>query len=184
MTEAEVLILVDAEDREIGTEEKLKTHQLGKLHRAFSVFIFRKNNSGDVEMLLQQRATHKYHCGGLWSNTCCSHPRVGEDIIAAGNRRLKEEMLIATQLYHVGSFCYKVECANGLIENELDHVLIGVYSEDIATVNADEVQAFRWVTLDALEHELQTAAQKFTPWFSRVWNMVGKEKINDLFVRY
>ena len=117
----EQVILVDQQDREIGVAEKLEAHRKGKLHRAFSVFLF---NAKD-EMLLQQRAAEKYHSGGLWTNTCCSHPRPGEPTEAAARRRLREEMGISCNLNKAFDFIYRAEFDNGLIEHELDHVFIG-----------------------------------------------------------
>src|SRR4030042_2763439 len=117
----EKIILVDENDREIGTEEKLKTHEQGKLHRAFSIFVF--NSKG--ELLLQRRAKGKYHSGGLWTNTCCSHPREGEKLEEAVHRRLKQEMGLDCPLKEAFSFIYKVRFENGLFEHELDHVFIG-----------------------------------------------------------
>src|SRR5688572_24850742 len=120
MVEQDYLILVDDTDKAWGRLEKDLIHKYGILHRAFSVFIF--NSSGD--MLLQQRADTKYHSGGLWTNTCCSHPRFGEDLIDAVNRRLKEEMGMECGTNFAFSFTYRAELENGLIENEFDHVFI------------------------------------------------------------
>ena len=117
------VILVDKNDNQVGLMPKLEAHEKGLLHRAFSVFIF--NN--EYKLLLQKRATSKYHSGGLWTNTCCSHPREGEDISEAANRRLFEEMGIKTSLRKVYDFIYKAELDNGLTENEFDHVFYGVY---------------------------------------------------------
>src|SRR3989344_7340032 len=117
------IILVDENDNQIGIEEKIKAHLDGKLHRAFSIFVF--NNKG--ELLIQQRALDKYHSAGLWTNTCCSHPKPEEQIIEAGHRRLKEEMEFDCELNEAFSFKYKAVFDNGLTENEYDHVLIGYY---------------------------------------------------------
>src|SRR5689334_15327319 len=125
MTATEQVILVDENDNPIGSAEKLAAHeQGGQRHRAFSVFIFRKRD--ELEVLLQQRASHKYHCPDLWTNTCCSHPQPGETITQAGERRLQEEMGIATPLTWVGKFHYIAHFDNGLSENEIDHVLVGL----------------------------------------------------------
>ncbi|MEK7619489.1 MAG: isopentenyl-diphosphate Delta-isomerase, partial [Patescibacteria group bacterium] len=116
-------ILVDETDHEIGTEEKMATHERGLLHRAFSVFVF--NASG--ELLLQQRAFEKYHSAGLWTNTCCSHPRPGEETLAAAYRRLQEEMGFDCPLNEMFTFRYLAPFPNGLTENEVDHVFFGMY---------------------------------------------------------
>ena len=169
---SEMLILVNEQDQEVGVEEKLIVHQTGKLHRAFSIFIFRQYN-GRQELLLQQRNVVKYHCGGLWSNTCCGHPRVGENIIAAGQRRLQEEMGFTTKLFHLDSFNYYADCNNGLVEHELDHVLVGCYQNELAAVNAQEAQDFRWVALVELEQELAAKPEVFTPWFAKALAVVN-----------
>lgn len=160
----EHVILVDEEDRELGTEEKLRAHQLGLLHRAFSVFIFRQGQ-GEREVLLQQRHPRKYHCGGLWTNTCCSHPRPGETVIAAGERRLQEEMGLALPLTLAGRFLYRAELDQGLIEHELDYVLVGYTDAARIEVNPDEVIDYRWVTLRSLSEDWVERHAEFTPWF-------------------
>ncbi len=155
------VILVDQTDRPIGTAEKLQAHQAGLCHRAFSVFIFCQN-----ELLLQQRAMNKYHSSGLWTNTCCSHPFPDEAILVAGNRRLKQEMGIDIPLKNIGSFHYIAHFDNGLIENEIDHVLIGRAIQKICQPNPEEVQAYRWITLPDLNQELEKNPQHFTPWLA------------------
>lgn len=165
MTATEYVILVDEQDNEIGTAEKLSAHAKNLLHRAFSVFIFR--DSDTPQLLLQQRALSKYHSPGLWTNTCCSHPRQGEDIVEAGIRRLREEMGITANLKNVGSFHYNAHFENGLSENEIDHVLVGTISADtVITLNPDETQAVRWVTLEQVRAELDASPELFTPWFA------------------
>lgn len=156
----EQVILVDQQDREIGVAEKLEAHRKGKLHRAFSVFLF---NAKD-EMLLQQRAAEKYHSGGLWSNACCSHPRPGEQTEAAARRRLREEMGISCNLNKAFDFIYRAEFDNGLIEHELDHVFIGRY-DGAALPDPGEVMAHRWVSIDTLKKDLAIAPENFTAWF-------------------
>src|SRR3954468_18060458 len=128
------VILVDEYDNEIGTMPKMEAHLKGKLHRAFSVFIF--NAEGDL--LLQQRALDKYHSGGKWTNTCCSHPRPGEDTLTAANRRLREEMGMNAELSHAFSFTYQADLLDGLTENEFDHVYFGI-SDDAPVMNPEEV---------------------------------------------
>lgn len=171
----EYVILVDENDIETGKEEKLKAHETGLLHRAFSVFLFRRKNDR-IQLLLQQREKNKYHCGGLWANTCCSHPRTGETITEAGKRRLKEEMGIDTSLTRADSFQYKAEFDNGLIENERDHVLVGWFDADAGAVpfNPDEVEAVRWVSLPDLEGEYLLHPERFTPWFKPALSLALK----------
>lgn len=154
------VILVNEEDVPTGSMEKLEAHQKGLLHRAFSIFIF--NSKG--EMLLQQRAAGKYHNGGLWTNTCCSHPAPGEAIDVAANRRLKEEMGFTTKIEKAFDFTYKASFDNGLIEHEFDHVFIGHYDGEIR-VNTSEVKDYCFKTLDELESSLKSHPQKFTEWF-------------------
>lgn len=174
----EYVILVDENDKQIGLAEKLEAHQKNLLHRAFSVFIFRCHiPSGDpshkkharddsrIEILLQQRALHKYHSPGLWTNTCCSHPRDGESVINAGERRLKEELGIATELKDLGWFQYNAHFENGLSEHEIDHVLVGsLAAESVITANPDEVNTWRWITVETLREELHAHPEQFTPW--------------------
>lgn len=162
---SEMVVLVDDQDNELGLEEKIRAHEKGLLHRAFSVFIFR--NTGDVpELLLQQRNINKYHCGGLWTNTCCSHPRAGEEIVSAGERRLQEEMGLHAKLQHVGAFKYRAEFANGLVEHEFDHVLVGTYNGSKLEFNVDEVQSYRWLSIADLKSSLATNPEQYTPWLA------------------
>lgn len=162
----EKVVLVNHNDEALGTETKLKAHQLGKLHRAFSVFVF-YNNKDELQLLLQQRHADKYHSGGLWTNTCCSHPRPGEDIIAAGERRLQEEMGITVMLTKVGAFQYRTEFTNGLIEHEYDHVLIGMADSIAVKFNKTEVSAIQWLAVSDLRADLEEHPKKFTPWFKQ-----------------
>ena len=133
----EKVILVDKNDNQVGLMPKLEAHEKGVLHRAFSIFIF----NSKYELLLQKRASSKYHSGGLWTNTCCSHPREGEDILDAANRRLDEEMGIKTSLRKVYDFIYKAELDNQLTEHEFDHVFYGVFDND-PILNEDEAEDF------------------------------------------
>lgn len=165
----EEVVLVDEKDQEIGTLEKLKAHQEGKRHRAFSIFIF--NTSGD--MLLQKRADDKYHSGGLWSNACCSHQRPGEISITAANRRLQEEMGLQCKLAHIFTFEYKVTFDNGLTEHELDHVFIGVSNEK-PLVNLSEASAFRYVDEKTLRADLHAHPDHYTEWFKLIVDKVWK----------
>jgi isopentenyl-diphosphate delta-isomerase type 1 len=165
MSATEHVILVDENDLEIGIAEKIQAHRESLRHRAFSVFIFR--DQPRRELLLQQRAAGKYHSAGLWTNTCCSHPRPGEDILLAGKRRLREEMGIAAELTSLGWFHYIARFDNGLTENEIDYVLVGTITADSSIVpQREEVQAYRWVTLSDLKKEILADPECFTPWLA------------------
>jgi isopentenyl-diphosphate delta-isomerase len=155
----ELLILVDENDNETGTLDKLSVHQQGLLHRAFSVFIF--NSKG--ETLLQQRAYGKYHSPGLWSNTVCSHPRAGEDIPAAINRRLMEEMGLKCPTDFQFHFIYKAHFDNGLTEHELDHVYFGI-SDENPKPNPDEVSNWKYISLENLQHEIELHPENYSAW--------------------
>jgi isopentenyl-diphosphate delta-isomerase len=159
MTEEHV-VLVNTLDQDQGTMEKMEAHRAGQLHRAFSVFIL--NSRG--ELLLQQRAHHKYHSGGLWTNTCCSHPREGEDVVDAGKRRLIEEMGMQCQISKGFDFIYRSELDGGLVEHEFDHVLFGI-SDVAPQPNADEVADYRYVTFSAVRKEMAEDPERFTTWF-------------------
>jgi isopentenyl-diphosphate Delta-isomerase len=161
MTATEYVILVNEQDEKIGTAEKLIAHQQNLLHRAFSIFIFRESG----ELLIQQRAMHKYHTGGLWTNTCCSHPREDETVIEAGERRLQEELGLSTQLIYVDKFHYNAHFDNELSENEIDHVLLGVIADEAEIcIDPKEINATRWISLEALLKELESTPKLFTPW--------------------
>lgn len=155
----EKLILVDKNDCQIGIEEKIKTHKLGLLHRAFSIFIFNSNG----ELMLQKRDKNKYHCGGLWSNTCCSHPREGENVLEAAHRRLQEEMGLDCELKQINSFIYQIAFENGLIENEFDHIIIGKYDK-IPKLNSDEAEDWKWIDLKKLKDDIKINPKKYTYW--------------------
>lgn len=168
----ELVILVDQNDVPIGTAEKLIAHQQNLLHRAFSVFIFRRNNQNEWEVLLQQRASKKYHSPDLWTNTCCSHPRPGEIILTAAARRLNEELGLTTSLKTIGNFIYQAKFPNGLAENEYDHVLIGEINFTTPIVmNEDEVQNISWLTHDALQLDYKKNREQFTPWFMQAYEL-------------
>jgi isopentenyl-diphosphate delta-isomerase len=161
----EMVILVDRRDRQIGVEEKLKAHREGKLHRAISVFLF--NEKG--EMLLQKRALNKYHSGGLWTNTCCSHPRPDESIERAAARRLQEEMGVACDLHKAFHFIYKAALDGGLIEHEFDHVFVGDYSGKV-NPDANEVADYRWLNISAVKNELKNSLENYSVWFKIAWD--------------
>jgi len=156
----EKVVLVDENDREIGIEEKLKAHKEGKLHRAFSIFIFNSKR----EMLLQKRAKNKYHSGGLWSNACCSHPRPNEKLEEAAHRRLKEEMGFDCRLRKAFHFIYKVEFDNGLKEFEFDHVFVGRYDGKV-NPNPEEAEDYKWMDLKTLKKDVEANGEKYTYWF-------------------
>jgi len=156
----EKVILVDKNDNQVGLMPKLEAHEKGVLHRAFSIFIFNSN----YELLLQKRASSKYHSGGLWTNTCCSHPREGEDILDAANRRLDEEMGIKTSLRKVYDFIYKAELDNQLTEHEFDHVFYGVFDND-PILNEDEAEDFKWVDMETLNNDIIKNEDNYTVWF-------------------
>ena len=162
--EEEKVILVNENDEQIGVMPKMEAHQKAVLHRAFSVFVFNNKN----ELMLQQRATHKYHSPGLWTNTCCSHQRVGESNIEAGKRRLQEEMGFVTELQETISFIYKAPFDNGLTEHEFDHVMIGYYNEE-PKINLEEVSDWKWMTLDHLKKDMKHHPENYTAWFKIIF---------------
>jgi isopentenyl-diphosphate delta-isomerase len=163
MTEERV-ILVNENDEQIGTMPKLEAHEKAVLHRAFSVFIFNDNN----ELMLQQRAKHKYHSPLLWTNTCCSHQRVGETNIEAGKRRLMEEMGFVVDLKETISFIYKAPFDNGLTEHELDHIMVGHFNDE-PVINTDEVEAWKWMPLDAVKVDIERHPEVYTEWFKIIF---------------
>jgi isopentenyl-diphosphate delta-isomerase len=171
----EHVILVDENDQQIGLMEKMEAHEKGLLHRAFSVFIFNDEN----QLLLQQRAKDKYHSGGLWTNTCCSHPREGESLLDAGKRRLHEEMGFSCPIETVFSFIYKAELDNNLIEHELDHVLIGNYNE-APKPNPDEVMDWKYVDLEWVVEDMKANPENYTAWFRIVFDNVKGHFLNTV----
>lgn len=161
MNEPEYVILVDEKDHELGLMEKQEAHQKGLLHRAFSVFIF--NNKG--ELLMQQRAFNKYHSAGLWTNTCCSHPRANEKTIDAAHRRLNEEMGFDCELEEKFHFIYRTPFENGLTEHELDFVYTGKF-DGVPDINKNEVQSYKWLSLEDLISDMHNHPDYYTSWFS------------------
>jgi isopentenyl-diphosphate delta-isomerase len=156
----DLVILVDHDDRQVGTEDKLTAHERGLLHRAVSAFVV------DVEgrHLLQRRALGKYHSEGLWSNACCSHPLPGEPAPAAASRRLREEMGVTVPLTPLLRYTYRAELDNGLVEHEVDHVFIGRF-DGVPTPDPAEVSEWRWIAPDDLDAEMARAPGNFTAWF-------------------
>lgn len=155
------VILVNTDDEPVGEAEKMEAHRRGLLHRAFSVFIF--NRKG--EMLLQRRAKHKYHSGGLWSNACCSHPSPGEESKAAAEKRLQEEMGFTTPLEEIFKFIYRTDFGTGIIENEVDHVFVAQYDGQI-NPDKEEADEYIFLNMEEIEESLQSEPLKFTSWFS------------------
>jgi isopentenyl-diphosphate delta-isomerase len=155
----ESVILVDEHDTPLGSMEKLAAHRQGKLHRSLSVLIFDANH----RLMMQRRALHKYHSGGLWTNTCCSHPRPEEETLAAAHRRLMEEMGFDCDLREVHAFEYKTYFANGLIEHEYDHVFVGESSAE-PIVNPDEVMEWKWMSIPELRVDMQAHPDDYTFW--------------------
>lgn len=164
----ENVILVDEQDNELGVMEKMEAHLQALLHRAVSVFIV--NSKG--EWLLQQRNINKYHSKGLWSNTCCSHPRQGESSLEAANRRLFEEMGLESSISEIFHFSYKEELEKGLTENELDHVFFGI-SDDIPVPNPVEVQNWKYIAFDELKNDIEANPDHYTVWFKKITDRVN-----------
>jgi len=160
----EKVILVNENDEQIGLMPKLEAHQKAVLHRAFSVFILNKKG----ELMLQQRAAHKYHSPLLWTNTCCSHQRDAETSLDAGKRRLMEEMGFDCELKEIFSFIYKAPFDNGLTEHEFDHVMVGEYEND-PVINKEEVNDFKWMTLEDVKRDIKLHPKIYTEWFKIIF---------------
>ncbi|CAG5017567.1 Isopentenyl-diphosphate Delta-isomerase [Dyadobacter sp. CECT 9275] len=154
------VVLVDENDTPVGLMPKMEAHEKGALHRAISVFIF--NTEGDL--LLQQRRYDKYHSGGLWTNTCCSHPLPEEDTTRAANRRLLEEMGIEAELHFLFSFQYHAALENGLTEHELDHVFWGI-TDQKPDINISEVESYKYISRTELLADLTARSETYTEWF-------------------
>ena len=161
----EEVILVDTNDVFLGTMPKMEAHEKAILHRAFSVFILNKEG----QLMLQQRALSKYHSPGLWTNTCCSHQRLGESNLEAGTRRLQEEMGIKTPLEELFSFVYKAPFDNGLTEHEFDHVILGYYDSE-PIINREEVANWKWMNLEEIITEIKTIPDNYTAWFKIIFD--------------
>jgi isopentenyl-diphosphate Delta-isomerase len=155
----EQVILVDISDRQIGVAEKLQAHRDGLLHRAFSIFVL----NSQEQLLLQKRAGHKYHSSGLWTNTCCSHPRPNESTLLAAHRRLQEEMGFDCELQEIFSFVYQAELDHDLTEYEFDHVLVG-YSDRTPMLNPEEAEDWKWIDLATLQTDIQENPEIYTYW--------------------
>ena len=162
--EEEKVILVNSNNEPIGLMPKMEAHEKALLHRAFSVFVINSNN----EMMLQQRALQKYHSPGLWTNTCCSHQRDGEENIEAGLRRLQEEMGFETPLEYLFNFIYKAPFDNGLTEHELDHVMLGRYEAE-PSINPEEVASWKWMDIDLIHADLINNPADYTVWFAIIF---------------
>ena len=161
----ENVILVNENDEQIGLMPKLEAHEKAVLHRAFSVFILNSKN----EIMLQQRAHHKYHSPLLWTNTCCSHQRNGETNIQAGSRRLFEEMGFKAELKELFHFIYKAPFDNGLTEHELDHVMIGYYSDE-PIINPEEVESWKWMKIEDVKKDMEIHPELYTIWFKIIFD--------------
>ena len=159
------VVLVNEKDDEVGLMEKLEAHEKGLLHRAISVFVF--NSRG--ELLLQQRALGKYHGGGLWTNTCCSHPLPGESASDAARRRLRQEMGIDLAPTFSHTFLYRADVGNGLWEHELDHVFTGSF-DGVPVPDPDEAMDWRWVDMGTLRTEIRDRPERFTIWLRHILN--------------
>ncbi len=161
----EKVVLVNEQDEQIGLMPKMEAHEKAVLHRAFSVFVF--NDKG--ELMLQKRALHKYHSPGLWTNTCCSHQRDGESNLAAGLRRLQEEMGFTTALTEKTWFIYKAPFDNGLTEHELDHILVGNFNHS-PSVNKEEVADWKWMHLEDVKSDIAKNPYLYTEWFKIIFD--------------
>ena len=171
MSEAENVVLVNREDEVLGLMEKQEAHVAGLLHRAFSVFVFNNEN----QLLIQKRAEDKYHSPGLWTNTCCSHPREGETYAEGASRRLQEEMGFECPLEYVFDFIYKADVGDGLTEHELDYVFRGTFNGS-PVVNRNEVSEYKWIDFEELKLDVEENPDKYTRWFQ----IIFKEYLDHL----
>jgi isopentenyl-diphosphate delta-isomerase len=162
----EQLIVVDALDREVGVKEKMQAHVEGTLHRAFSVFVF----DSEKRLLLQKRASTKYHSAGLWSNTACGHPRPGETTPSAARRRLREEMGFDCELRRAFGFVYRAVFDNRLVEHEYDHVFVGSF-DGVPMPEELEVEAWRWINVKQLRRDLDECPGEYSYWLNVVFNL-------------
>lgn len=171
----EYVVLVNEQGDAIGTMEKLEAHEKGLLHLAFSVLLYRETDLGK-EFLLQKRAECKYHSKNKWSNTCCSHPRVNENVEAAGTRRLNEEIgitgVLPEQFVNLGWFIYQAELENGLSEHEQDYILIANTPDVSFILNPEEVSDIQWWSEAEIEKSLNENPEIFSVWFPTVYKKV------------
>jgi isopentenyl-diphosphate delta-isomerase len=166
----DMVILVNETDEVIGYMKKMEAHEMGLLHRAFSILVF----DSESRLLLHQRAKSKYHSGGLWTNTCCSHQHSDEDTYTAAHRRLLEEMGFDCDLEEKFSFLYRAEMETGLVEHEFDHVLVGRYDGTV-DLNPHEVESYEWLTWEEIREKLEEAPEQYTSWFKHIY-----KKIDDI----
>jgi len=165
----EQVILVNEQDQQIGIMEKMAAHLVPRLHRAFSIFIFNTDN----QLLLQQRAFTKYHSPGLWTNTCCSHPRNGESLEQATSRRLQEEMGMTCEMHEVFTFIYKAPVGLGLVEHEFDHVWFGT-TNATPVINTEEVASWKYMSLDDIAADMKAHPEQYTEWFKISFDEIKK----------
>lgn len=163
----EYVTLVNQRDEVLGSMEKMEAHEKGALHRAFSIFIFNKEG----RLLLQRRAQNKYHSPGLWTNTCCGHPRPGETSAKAALRRLFEEMGFTCELENQFNFTYEASVGIGLLEHELDHVYFGYYDGPVS-VDPREASDTRWMRMNDLADDLRSSPDLYTKWLHVCWPRV------------
>lgn len=167
----EFVVLVNEQDQQLGIMEKMAAHIVPRLHRAFSVFLF--NSKG--ELLLQQRALSKYHSPGLWTNTCCSHPRDGESVEKAAERRLQEEMGLNCEMHEVFTFIYKAPVGLGLVEHEYDHVFFGICDQS-PVINTDEVASWKYMSLDDIAADMKAHPEIYTEWFKISFDQIVRHR--------
>ena len=174
----DLVILVDQDDNVVGAEEKIRAHREGKLHRAFSVFVFDE----DRRLLIQRRATGKYHSAGLWSNTCCGHPRPGESADGAAKRRLAEEMGFDCDLRRAFRTIYEITVADAMIEHELNQVFVGRF-DGSPQPDSREVDGFQWVQIDQLRGAIATSPADYTPWLRLLVEVPDWAVVEDFLER-
>ncbi len=172
----EKVILVDAEDRVLGFREKMQAHESGELHRAVSIFVFDEQG----RLLLQRRAFSKYHSGGLWANSCCSHPRMGESAAEAASRRLDEELGVTCELVPAGTCMYRAEVGQGLTEHELVHLFAGRFVGE-ASPNPEEVESCRWESIGSILSDMAVRPERYAAWFRHYASVLDLGKLADSF---